>query len=119
MLILVTKDLFFVPHFSSAATRAGVEMLTVFNLDSPKLAELDASSIRTCVIDLAQNSAAGVLDAVQQLRARFPAARIAAFGPHVQAGLLTAARDAGCDQVLTRGQLNAQIDELVQHWGQG
>ena len=51
---------------------------------------------------------------VARLRAlRVPAAKIIAFGPHVHEALLQAARDAGCDTVLARGQFYARLDEIV------
>jgi CheY-like chemotaxis protein len=45
-----------------------------------------------------------------------PPAGIVAVGPHVHEARLAAARDAGCDEVLTRGQFNAQMDAILQRW---
>jgi CheY-like chemotaxis protein len=39
--------------------------------------------------------------------------RILAYAPHVMTGRLQAARDAGCDQVLTRGQFHSQLEAIV------
>lgn len=39
--------------------------------------------------------------------------RIAAFGPHVEAEAFHAARDAGADQLLTRGQFHAGLPDLL------
>ncbi len=51
---------------------------------------------------------------VAQLRAMEPSpAAIIAFGPHVQEARLQAARDAGCDAVLTRGQVSRDLDEIL------
>jgi hypothetical protein len=38
---------------------------------------------------------------------------IVAFGPHVHEGRLAAAAEAGCDEVLSRGQFFAQLDAIV------
>ena len=38
--------------------------------------------------------------------------RILAFGPHVHEQKLAAARAAGCDEVLTRGQFHASLDRI-------
>ena len=37
-----------------------------------------------------------------------------AYGPHVDEAVLADAAEAGCDQVLTRGQFNKQYPELLQ-----
>jgi DNA-binding response OmpR family regulator len=39
--------------------------------------------------------------------------RIVAFGSHVHVEKLAAARDAGCDEVMSRGQFFAQLDAVV------
>lgn len=38
---------------------------------------------------------------------------VVAFGPHVHKGKLAAALEAGCDEVLSRGQFHGQIDQLI------
>ncbi len=42
-----------------------------------------------------------------------PRGRIVAFGPHVQVEKLRAARLAGCDQVVTRGQVHRDLRGLL------
>jgi CheY-like chemotaxis protein len=42
-----------------------------------------------------------------------PPGSIVAFGPHVHEDRLAAAAEAGCDQVLTRGQFSARLDALL------
>ena len=37
-----------------------------------------------------------------------------AYGPHVHEARLDAARQAGCDQVLTRGQFDATLPQLLE-----
>jgi len=63
------------------------------------------------VLDL--NAASDVEDLVASLRQQFAAAPVVAFGPHVHADKLKAAREAGCEQVLTRGQFHQQVVPLV------
>lgn len=41
------------------------------------------------------------------------AIRVVAFGPHVATELLGAARDAGADEVLTRGAMNNRLAEVL------
>jgi hypothetical protein len=45
-----------------------------------------------------------------------PPRAIIAYGPHVQDETLRAATTAGCDEVLTRGQFNARMDEVLAKW---
>jgi hypothetical protein len=41
------------------------------------------------------------------------APRIVAFGSHVHVERLAAAREAGCDTVMSRGQFFARLDEVL------
>ena len=51
---------------------------------------------------------------VPQLRAlSSPPQQIIAFGPHVHEARLAAAKESGCDLVLTRGQFYARAEELL------
>lgn len=116
MILFVTKDLFFVPVLQSAGARQGVEVVSILSLDSPKLAGIESSAVTTCVIDLASVDVSGLAPLVDKLRSSYATARVVAFGPHVQTDRLSGAAAAGCDQVLTRGQLNSQIDRLMSRW---
>lgn len=51
--------------------------------------------------------------AVAAIRAAAPAAKIVAFGPHVDEQLLAGAKSAGCDVVLPRSQFHNQYVELL------
>ena len=39
--------------------------------------------------------------------------RVVAFGPHVHEQRLAAARDAGCDLVVSRGQFFSQLETIL------
>jgi DNA-binding NarL/FixJ family response regulator len=71
-----------------------------------------AADCRLVLVDL---SLAGLdlLAAIEAVRERAPAARIVAFGAHVDEAALAAARQAGCDEVLSRGQFHKQYAELL------
>jgi DNA-binding NarL/FixJ family response regulator len=58
-----------------------------------------AAGADVVIVDLARFA-----DAVAEIRAHAPEARIVAFGPHVEGELLQDARDAGADAVLPRSQ---------------
>ena len=76
---------------------------------SPRLVILDLSTPRLDV-----SGTIGSLTADASARPM-----IIAFGPHVHEALLAAAREAGCDRVLSRGQFHAQVDELLKAASQG
>lgn len=57
-------------------------------------------------VDLSRPDA---LDGVRRLRADRSAARIIAYGRHTEVDVLAAARDAGCDEVLARSELFADV----------
>ncbi len=116
MLILITKDLFFVPLVSSAAAAQDWEVRVGKSGQDPKLQVEDVNSVAVCLVDLAALSQKDFEATATQLREQFPTARRVAFGPHVHAERLARAEGAGFDQVYTRAQLNAQLPGLVAQW---
>jgi hypothetical protein len=75
-------------------SRLSAALPTVTYVRSP--AGLEASVV---IIDLAAHA-----DAVPVVRAALPAARIVAFGSHVDGAVLDAARNAGADVVVPRSR---------------
>lgn len=116
MILLLTKDLFFVPIVRTAAAKLGVEVAVVLSIESDKLQTLPTESVTAWVVDLNSVTLEDLPSVVDNLSQRFPTAKRVAFGPHVQEQRLQAARDAGCQQVLSRGQLDSQIDRLIHDW---
>lgn len=115
--ILLCSDLLFSSRVSAAGERAGVPVVTA--LGPAALADrLEEHPGALVIVDLGQPGLE-LAAVVAQLRASACAPReIIAFGPHVQEERLVAARSAGCDLVLTRGQFNGQIDELLARFAQ-
>jgi DNA-binding response OmpR family regulator len=109
---LVTADLMQSSQIGGAATRIG-EQLRVFGSAHALCAALAAEPARLVVVDLALPGL-DVSALIAQLRA-LPggAPRTLAYGSHVHVERLAAARDAGCDQVVSRGQFHAQMDQLL------
>ncbi len=115
-IVLVTKDLFFVPTFRAAAEKLEAAVVVALSVDSDKLTELSAEEVSAWIIDLSSVSLEAIPSLVDRLSGQFPAAHRIAFGPHVQAARLAAAEHAGCQQVLSRGQISGQIDRLMVQW---
>ncbi len=116
MILLITKDLFFVPTVRSAADKLGSEVRVALSFDSEKVSETAADQVTAWILDLNSLTVAQIEGAVQALTCGFPGAKRIAFGPHVQHSRLEAAEQAGCEQVLSRGQLSSQVDRLMTAW---
>jgi DNA-binding response OmpR family regulator len=110
--LLLTSDLATSSKVSGAASRQGVALQVAMDASvmaasaaelSPELVILDLSTPR---LDLC-----GTIGALTANASKRPT--IIAFGPHVHEGLLAAAREAGCDRVMSRGQFHAQVDKLL------
>jgi CheY-like chemotaxis protein len=116
--LLLSGDLATASKVVAAAARQSVTLDVAPSVDA-LLEKVAAGQADLVILDL---STAG-LDArtvVEQLRELSNAPRaIVAFGPHVHEALLAAAKDAGCDRVLSRGQFHAQVDSLLTALGRG
>lgn len=77
-----------------------------------------ASEARFIAIDLSA-PIADLPGLVAQLRDASPSATLLSYGPHVHEARLQAARDAGCDLVISRGQFHKQLAELLVRHTQG
>jgi hypothetical protein len=108
--ILISADLTVVSRVEGAAKKCD---LTTRVVSSEAAAmQCDAKDAQFVIVDL--GSPLGNLKAiVGHFKGLTAPPRIIAFGPHVQEGRLAAAREAGCDEVISRGQFFAQIDALM------
>ena len=110
--VLLTANLMVSSRAAGAAEQLGV-VLQGASSPEQAISFCRAQPMSLLLIDLELPS----LDTaalVGQLRALDqPPQTIVAFGPHVQEAKLAAARAAGCDHVLSRGQWHAQIEELL------
>jgi CheY-like chemotaxis protein len=78
---------------------------------------LAAAGQALVILDL-ESPGADPAELMPRLRAlNPPPVKVIAFGPHVHTARLQAARDAGCDEVLTRGQFYAQLREILSRQG--
>jgi DNA-binding NarL/FixJ family response regulator len=110
-ILFLTADLMFSTRVLGAASAAGIGLKIV--PAAAGLAQVLTSDCRLVLIDLTLPSL-DVSQVVPLIRAAAPAARILAFGPHVDEQALAAADQAGCDAVLTRGQFNQQYAQILQ-----
>ena len=113
-ILLVTSDLARSSQVSGAAARVGATIETVMQ-PARLLERLENADCRLVILDL---NTPGVDPAslVPLIRGQSAAVGIVAFGPHVHEAKLQAAVQAGCDEVLTRGQFHARVDELLRRY---
>jgi hypothetical protein len=117
-ILLVSPDLLATSRLASLCREAGATLETLRSLaDSPHggphdvvLLDLQALSEDPAVVVTRARAAAAGVDASG------PAATIVAFGPHVARERLQLARDAGADDVVSRGELLGGFAGLLRRW---
>lgn len=108
--ILVTRDLLFASKISGTAAELGFRVVVEGNAAQAARTAADPAC-RCLILDL---TTPGLQ--VCDVLAALPASgrpRVIAFGPHVQAALLSEARDAGCDEVLPRSKFSATLVHIL------
>ena len=110
-ILLLCRDLVFPSRVKAVAEREGMTLETLRN-PQQLVSRLETSDAQLVLIDLTcpglnpeeLTAAAGNVD---------PRPQLIGFGPHVKQALLESARDAGFDQVLTNGQFDSQMTEVI------
>jgi DNA-binding response OmpR family regulator len=110
--VLLSADLSVSSASVGAAARAGTTLKTAFDV-ATLLSHVRAEPTRLVIIDLGtpRIDPAQLVRDLRELPGQNP--RIVAFGPHVHEQKLAAARAAGCDEVLTRGQFHSHLDDII------
>ncbi len=114
-LLLVSGDLMLGARVEGAARQCGLTMVTAAG-HAPAIAA-SADECRAVLIDLRTPGldVAELVDALRRQTARLSARlTIIACGPHVHEQRLDEARRAGCDLVVTRGQLDREAEAIFQ-----
>lgn len=128
MILYLAADLLWASKIKATADALGLPCRPVRNLDMLE-ARLADSPVRALIVDL--DVAEMALAMIARVKGRGighqasgisimqdPAAapspiRVLAFGPHIEKNTLQAARDAGADDVLTRGAFDHHMDEVL------
>ena len=108
--LLLSNDLMTASQIEGAVRAAGGEVSVATTVAEPD--DQAVGAINFVIIDLSTTS--DIEATVTQLRERTPPPRIIAFGPHVHAAKLSAAREAGCDEVYTRGQFLPNVAQALE-----
>ncbi len=112
-ILLLTSDLMVSSKVAAAGLRVSREIDTALSVEA--LVEKAAAKPPTGVILDLGFPGLDLPPLIAQLRGGPQPPAIIAFGPHVHAALLNTARDARCDQVLSRGDFHRRMDEVLNH----
>ena len=109
--VLLTSDLMVTSLATGAASATGVELRTVATIEE-MLKAANIADTKLVILDLALRGLSPD-DVVFELKSLKTCPKVLAFGQHVHEARLNAARQAGCDQVLSRGQFCAQLADVL------
>ena len=108
--VLLTSDLMLSTSVNGICQSKGYEFLLAGTLDAVG----HAAGCKLLLLDLAMIASDDVEITIRRCRQLTPPPKtIVAYGPHVHANKLEAARLAGCDQVMTRGQIHSLLPQLL------
>jgi len=114
LIAFLTTDLVFPSRVAGAAAKIGARMETAAS--EPALLTKVETAETLVLLDLT-TSGIDPAQLVTKLKSQSPPPRaVIAFGPHVHEAKLEAARTAGCDLVLSRGQFDAQIGTILEQF---
>ena len=108
--LFLCSNLMFASRVSGAANTLKVPLQVLAN-PGDLAAKLSAET-RLVIIDLGQTGL-DLPEIVAEVRAKSASARIVAFGSHVNEAVLSAARAAGCDDVMPNSQFDRTYVELL------
>ena len=108
--LFLSSDLMFTSRIVGAAKAVSLPVQLV--ADPASLPQRITADCRLALVDLALDNL-NLPAAVKAIKEGSPAARVIAYGAHVDEAALADARDAGCDLVLTRGQFHKQYADLL------
>ncbi|MEX2141951.1 MAG: hypothetical protein WD894_21980 [Pirellulales bacterium] len=109
--LFLSSDLVFSSRLAGAGQRLGVAVSAVSSIDAA-VARVHGDSIGLVILDLSSANVDPQV-AVSRLRESQPDLAVIAYAPHVHENRLRAAAAAGCTEVLTRGQFDRQIEDLL------
>lgn len=111
--VLLSSDMMVSSRVTSAARQAQTGLAIALSVADLK--DWLNEQTRLVMIDLSPTGL-NIADAVAVIRTGAIAATIIAFGPHVEEELLAAARDAGCDVVMSNGQFHREQEALLRRY---
>jgi CheY-like chemotaxis protein len=112
---VLCDDMIFTSRITGTAQALGLKMKPARTVDALKVL-VEQQSPRCLIIDLA-NPGLKVVELLDFLREKIAASpRVVAYGSHVDAATLHAAREAGCDVVLPRSKFVEELSRALPQW---
>ena len=110
--VLVSNDLTVLSRVEGAATRLGQAVRSASG-ESQAIELSEAEGANMVIVDLSTPSL-DLASLVNHLKSKDGSVtRVVAFGPHVHEQRLAAAREVGCDLVVSRGQFFSQLEMIL------
>lgn len=118
MLLYAAADLIWASKIKGVADAVGVGVRPVRTMEmlEARLAELphgSAGGVVALLVDLDKGEDGLAMIRRVKSDAQTRGVRVLAWGPHVAKDLMQAAREAGADEVLTRGAFDHAMDEVL------
>ncbi|MFO0858897.1 MAG: hypothetical protein U0640_16240 [Phycisphaerales bacterium] len=115
MILYAAADLLWATKIKATAEAVGVAARPVRTIEMLEARLVDCPEARALVVDLEKGEDALAL--IRKVREREGLGgsrlKVLAWGPHVAKDLLQAARDAGADEVLTRGAFDHNLEQIL------
>jgi CheY-like chemotaxis protein len=111
--LLLSDDLLFRSRITGTAEALELAVHSVRTAD--ELLRQAAARRPTCVLIDLHNPGLAIADVVRALKEK-GSVRVIAYGSHVEAATLHAAREAGCDRVLPRSQFVEELPRELAGW---
>jgi CheY-like chemotaxis protein len=113
--LMLCDDLIFFSRVSGAARAAGLTVRMVRSAADLVAAARD-SAPGGVIVDV-HNPGLDLPTLLAELKEACPAMpRVIAYGSHVEAAVLKAARQAGCDRVMPRSQFVEELEGKIAEW---
>ena len=111
-LVLLSSDLIAASRIQGAVTNLAARLCSVTNAEQA-ISACREEPVSVVLVDLALPGLEiePLVNSLQRASAAPP--KVVAFGPHVHENRLAAARQAGCDEVVSRGQFFAQLESIL------
>jgi CheY-like chemotaxis protein len=113
--LLLADDLIFTSRITVTARNRGLTIKQARSVEA--LQRLVQQQTPSCIIVDLANPGLVIAELIRWLHAScVPRPRLVAYGSHVDAATLRAAREAGCDVVLPRSQFVEELPTKVAEW---
>jgi CheY-like chemotaxis protein len=113
--LMLCDDLIFFSRVAGAARAAGLTVRQAKSV-SDLVTFAKQAAPQGVILDL-QNPGLDLPTLLEELRTACPTMpRVIAYGSHVDAGSLRAARQAGCDRVMPRSQFAEELESAIAEW---